>query len=299
MEFLHDLHWVLALRSAGLTRFAIGLSWLGYSTFIMFFMALGYWAWSKSVFYRLFLLVAFNALLNAYIKDLFQDPRPPLELRIDDRVGDTYGLPSGHAQLAIVMWLWLAWEIRRPWAWAVGSAIAVGVMLSRMYLGVHDLEDILWGAFLGAGSLVAFEFLRRRPTRAQPIPLPLQMSLILGLPALAVLIWPNGVTAPDYVPTVAGWLAAATWGLHTEQRLIGMAAPETWARRLAVVAVGIACFVVEQRLLKAGAPLWPLGLASWAFFKGLVSGLFVSLFMPWLLGKTGLVLRHATIARPA
>jgi len=296
LDILHDLSWVLPLRSPALTQLAIGLSWLGYSTFIMFSMALGYWAWSKTIFYRLFLLVAFNALLNAYFKDLFQDARPPQEIRIDDLVGDTYGLPSGHAQLAVVMWLWLAWEIRRPWAWVVGSAIAIGVMLSRMYLGVHDLEDILCGAFLGGASLVAFEFLRHRVTLDR---LPVQVALILGVPALAILAWPNGATAPDYVPTVAGWLLAATWGLQTETRLIGMTAPATWTRRLAVVAVGMACFIVEQKLLKAGAPYWPLGTASWAFFKGLVSGLFVSLFMPWLLCKARLSLPSLTITRSA
>ena len=68
----------------------------------MFFMSLGYWIWSKDVFFRLLVLVAVNALLNAYAKDLFQDPRPPLELRLDDLVGASYGLPSGHAQMAVV-----------------------------------------------------------------------------------------------------------------------------------------------------------------------------------------------------
>jgi membrane-associated phospholipid phosphatase len=280
LNFLHDLTWVLPLRSPALTQLAFAFSWLGYSTFIMFFMALGYWACSKAVFYRLLILVALNALLNAYAKDLFQDPRPPLEIRLDDLVGASYGLPSGHAQLAVVMWMWLAWEIRKPWAWFTGSAIAVGVMASRLYLGVHDLEDVLGGAVLGGASLLAFEYLRRRVALNA---LWMQMAIIFGLPALALLTWPGA--APEYIPTLAGWLAAATWGQQIEQGRIGMRAPTSWPRRIGVLLLGTACFLVEQKLLKAAGSTFPIHAMAWALIKGAVSGLFVSLFMPWLLCK--------------
>ena len=65
MNLWHDLQWVLPLRTPALTQLAFGLSWLGYTTFIMFFIAIGYWTWNRAIFYRLLILVAFNALLNA------------------------------------------------------------------------------------------------------------------------------------------------------------------------------------------------------------------------------------------
>ena len=40
MDILHNLQWVLPLRSPALTQFAVGFSWLGYTTFIVFFIAL-------------------------------------------------------------------------------------------------------------------------------------------------------------------------------------------------------------------------------------------------------------------
>ena len=102
-ELLHDLSWVLPLRHDWLTPLMHGFSYLGYEKFILFFLPLGYWAWNKAIFLRLFLLVAFTAVLNAWLKDLWQDPRPPLEYRLDHEVGARFGLTSGHAQIAVVL----------------------------------------------------------------------------------------------------------------------------------------------------------------------------------------------------
>ena len=78
-EILYDLSWVLPLRHDWLTPLMNGFTQLGYEKFILFFLPLGYWAWSKPLFLRLFLLVAFTAVLNAFCKDLWQDPRPALD----------------------------------------------------------------------------------------------------------------------------------------------------------------------------------------------------------------------------
>lgn len=293
MDVLHNLQWILPLRSPALTPLAIGLSWLGYTTFIMFFLAIGYWTWSKAIFFRLLILVAINATLNAYVKDLVHDPRPPLELRLDDLVGTSYGLPSGHAQLAVVIWLWLAWEIRRRWAWVLGSAIALGVIVSRLYLGVHDLEDVLVGAALGTTSLLAFERLRHH-SWAWQTSVVWSVATIAAVTTLVLLNWPG--TAPEYVPTLAGWLAAATWSLQWDNRHIGYQPPTVVWRSVAVGLLGATCFLGEQKLLKFSAPHWPLDPMLWAFTKGVVSGVFVSLLMPWLVLR--LRLSHAPVDHP-
>ena len=286
MDILHNLQWVLPLRSAAATQLAFGLSWLGYSTFIMFFLVLGYWTWSKSIFYRLLVLVAINALLNAFVKDLVQDPRPLLALRLDDLVGQSYGLPSGHAQLAVVMWLWLAWELRRRWAWVLASCIAVAVMFSRLYLGVHDLEDVLAGAVLGGGSLLVFERLRHQPWVWQ-CPLGWHMAWITAITALALALWPNGAP-PTYIGLVAAWLLAATWARAWEPVHIGYMPPRALPRKIVLGLLGTAGFVLEQKLLQVVGTLLPLVQLSalpallWPAVQGLCNGLFVALLMPWL-----------------
>jgi membrane-associated phospholipid phosphatase len=280
LNILHDLQWVLPLRSAEATQLALAFSWLGYTTFIMFFMAIGYWTSSKAIFFRLLLLVAVNALINAFAKDLFQDPRPPLELRLDDLVGASYGLPSGHAQLAVVLWIGLALEVRKTWTWFVFPVIALGVMFSRLYLGVHDLEDVLVGAALGAGSLAVFHALRANAwIQARSLP---QQSVVIALVASAALAqWPG--VPPDYIPLLAGWLVAALWCLRLDIRYIGFVPPSAWWKKLLAGLAGAGAFYAEQLLLKWLALHWPMQPMAWSLMQGVVSGTFVSFAMPWLL----------------
>ncbi|WP_326764097.1 phosphatase PAP2 family protein [Streptomyces sp. NBC_01591] len=71
--------------------------------------------------------------------------------------------PSGHAMTALVSCGLLLWLLRRhgtgPRLWRTALVVAfvsvVGVGLTRLYLGVHWLSDVLGGWLLGA-ALVAF-----------------------------------------------------------------------------------------------------------------------------------------------
>jgi membrane-associated phospholipid phosphatase len=153
-QFLHDMSWVLPLRSAGATQVADAFTFLGYTPFFLIFMPLVYWFWDRSLFMRLASVIVITALLNGWLKDYWQDPRPPAALQIDPKlVAGSYGRPSGHAQVAAAMWFWLAYEIRQRWAWIAAVIIVVGVSFSRLYLAVHDIDDVLTGLALGIGGL--------------------------------------------------------------------------------------------------------------------------------------------------
>ncbi|HEY2071819.1 MAG TPA: phosphatase PAP2 family protein [Rhizomicrobium sp.] len=153
-QFLHDMHWVLPLRSPFATQVADAFTFLGYTQFFMIFLPLVYWFWDRSLFMRLAAVIVITGILNGWLKDFWQDPRPPRELQIDpDKVAGSYGRPSGHAQVAAAMWFWLAYEIRRRWAWIAAAIITAGVAFSRLYLAVHDIDDVLTGLALGIGGL--------------------------------------------------------------------------------------------------------------------------------------------------
>ncbi|HXM00533.1 MAG TPA: phosphatase PAP2 family protein [Rhizomicrobium sp.] len=159
-HFLHDMTWVLPLRSPLATQVADGFTFLGYTPFFLIFMPLVYWFWDRSLFMRLALVIVITAILNGWLKDFWQDPRPPVALQIDpQKVAGSYGRPSGHAQVAAAMWFWLAYEIRKPWAWIAAAVITAGVSLSRLYLAVHDIDDVLTGLALGIGGLFLLAFL--------------------------------------------------------------------------------------------------------------------------------------------
>jgi membrane-associated phospholipid phosphatase len=279
LDFLHNLQWVLPLRNGFTVPLAFGFSWLGYATFLMLFMSVGYWVWSKERFFRLLVIVAANALVNAYAKDLFQDPRPALELRLDDLVGASYGLPSGHAQMAVAMWMWLAWEVRRAWFWWLCGTIALGVITSRLLLGVHDVEDVLIGAALGGASLFVMQWARTQRW-VQDASLSSQLMAIVGITLAAVLSWPVP-EAPDFLPMLCTWLATATVCLRWDNAHTRFAMPQGAVKTVIAAVLGVAVFMGVQALLKISAHALLPNAVLWSAFKGLFNGVLVALLVPW------------------
>ncbi|MEX1152497.1 phosphatase PAP2 family protein [Parvibaculum sp.] len=255
-DFLHDLSWVVPLRSDTATVVFNGFTWLGYAPFFLIFLPIGYWLWDRALFTRLAVLITVTALVNAWLKDFWQDARPDPAFQLDaERVSDSYGLPSGHAQVAVAMWLWLAYEIKRPWAWAAAIFIAAGVCASRIYLGVHDVEDVLVGIGLGLISIAVFAVLVQENIVARWRRLPAWMDfavIVLAIPLLW-LIWPaerepNAIAAVLFM--LFGWFAGAA--------LDRKAAPEKpilpvwWLQVVMAVAGVVGLFVMRDLLTRGG-----------------------------------------------
>ena len=142
-SFWHDLSWVPPLRTPFRTDLANIFTELGYAQFFIASLPIAYWLWDKRVGTRLALLIIFTAVLNGFLKDLFQDPRPDSVFSLDGRVDPTssYGMPSGHAQVAVAMWLWLAFEIRRWWAWPIAGVVWLLFQSERMADAALVLRD--------------------------------------------------------------------------------------------------------------------------------------------------------------
>lgn len=78
------------------------------------------------------------------------------ETRNDD--WDRQGFPSGHTSTQTALWLSFIILFRKPWVYWTGGSIIVLTMLSRMYLGMHFLADVLAGLVLGV--FISLLFLR-------------------------------------------------------------------------------------------------------------------------------------------
>ncbi len=110
--------------------------------------------------------------ISEVAKAIVQRPRPPEEIALINQPG-SYSLPSGHALVSLVfcgllVYLAFRWiDARRDgrrspalavvakWAVALAAAVVVVmVTLSRVYLGVHWVSDLLAGWLLGGAWLV-------------------------------------------------------------------------------------------------------------------------------------------------
>jgi undecaprenyl-diphosphatase len=121
-------------------------------------------------------------MLNNVLKDWFHRTRPaPVEGFIP---AQAFSFPSGHAMVAAAFYLfvgYLTWQILKGRARVVCTAflvlIALLIGLSRLYLGVHYLTDVVAGYIAGfawtdaviiGGYLLARRSLSRRGEAAPP-----------------------------------------------------------------------------------------------------------------------------------
>src|SRR5690606_33585059 len=97
------------------------------------------------------------------------------------------GFPSGHAQRSSTLWTSLALAYgSRPLGWLAAILIPL-ICLSRLYLGVHYLADILGGLALGFG-LVALFFTGYRRGWGNRWPVGVKaLLIILAMPILLFL----------------------------------------------------------------------------------------------------------------
>jgi undecaprenyl-diphosphatase len=156
-------HWFRARATSGFTNFMLFLThWNGILGASIMGALLALWFWYRKAHYWLIVVlvaVPGGMLLNVALKHVFRRARPTLEDPL--LTLSTYSFPSGHTAAATVFYGLLAcYLVRRVQGWPARAAIIAActatvmlVALSRMYLGVHYLSDVLAAAAEGAAWL--------------------------------------------------------------------------------------------------------------------------------------------------
>ncbi|MFT4635021.1 MAG: membrane-associated phospholipid phosphatase [Arenicella sp.] len=258
-QILHDISWVVPLRNELVTPLFQVFTWLGYPTFIILALALGYWLWGKAKFTRVAIIVLTSTILNAFLKDLWENPRPDLVFRLDGKVGESFGMPSGHAQVSAVLWFWLAFQVRQTWAWIVATIMVIGICFSRLYLGIHDLEDIAAGLLIAMLSLFAFGFLLTpRFKRLRDSTVWLRLALVVVLAITVNLAWPPAEHSLGAL-TLFGLLFTWILGVSIETHLVAFEPRRTGFALALIVIIGviglIALLAITTSLLSRVEPL--------------------------------------------
>jgi membrane-associated phospholipid phosphatase len=136
----------------------LAITALGYEEFFVLLLPTLYWCFDQMIGFRVGLMLLLGNTFNNFFKFLFHTPRP---YWVSESVRSlshetSFGLPSGHAQIAATVWGWLAVEVRKRWFRIAALVIILLIGLSRIYLGVHFLSDVLLGWILGGLLVWAF-----------------------------------------------------------------------------------------------------------------------------------------------
>ncbi|HYH27670.1 MAG TPA: phosphatase PAP2 family protein, partial [Actinomycetota bacterium] len=124
---------------------------------------------ARSVLIALGVLAA-TVLLETVLKIALDRPRPEPALHLD--AVSTRAFPSGHATSATAVYAFLAVLFGGGKRWLLAGALIVLVGLSRVYLGVHWISDVVGGTLLGSAVAAAGVLLLRGhrldPSRCAP-----------------------------------------------------------------------------------------------------------------------------------
>ena len=148
---------IQTFRTPGLDGLFSAFTSLGNAEFYLLAAPAILWCIDYGIGARLGMLVLLSATLNVSIKDVLMQPRPcdiRPEICIEDASG--YGLPSGHAQNAVVFWGLPARALHSGWVWAGAIGLIFLIGFSRIYLGVHFPTDVLGGWAIGALILTLY-----------------------------------------------------------------------------------------------------------------------------------------------
>ncbi|UCC93072.1 MAG: phosphatase PAP2 family protein [Thermoplasmata archaeon] len=164
---------------------------LGNEVLYLVVLSLIYLSYDKRFGRRLCLLFFFMVYLTDFLKEFFRDPRPPSNLEREDPY-TSYGFPSGHTTTSITFYGYIMLShlgearARIPMIIVCGL-IVVLVPISRLIIGVHDVQDVVGGAVIALTILVAYMVLLPRvsPTVKS---WSLGTQLGIGVP-VALLIW--------------------------------------------------------------------------------------------------------------
>jgi membrane-associated phospholipid phosphatase len=235
-------------------------TFLGSEQFYLFIAPALFWCVDTVLGFRLSLWLMTSGLLNLTLKILFHGPRPywysPLVKAYSTE--STFGLPSGHAQNAMVIWGALASWLRKNWAWAAAAAMIFLIGISRITLGVHFPHDVVLGWLIGAllfWAFLAFEpiiaaYLSRRSPSDQAvwaIGASLAILLLAALARLALGLW----TVPPL------WVTNAHQAAPAADPIDPLALSDIVSNAGAFLGLALGGILLKARgWLDAGGPAW-------------------------------------------
>jgi hypothetical protein len=128
-------------------KLGIWISWLGIG-YLYYLIAAGLILKGNYLGIKLWYFWTVSAIVNALLKYTLMSPRPYwIDIQINALEQSTsFGMPSGHAQSAVGILL-LLWHHPKGRIWGIIWVLLV--MLARIIVGVHSLDQVLLGCGLG------------------------------------------------------------------------------------------------------------------------------------------------------
>ena len=304
--------------SPALDGFMEALTFLGRIEFYLVFIPFIYWAVDRRIGVRTLLILIYTDLIGSSFKLLLHQPRPYwISNDVIALSSETsYGIPSTHASDSVAVGGFLARRVNRSWFWIAMVIILFLIGLSRLYLGVHFPQDVLFGWLIGFAVLwavVKWEKTVRDWLEGRSLSTQIMLGFVdsLGFVLIGFIIrfliagtsdpveWSSfsgeARTVTRFI-TVSGTLFGTFTGYSLMRRYARFNAGGTWSRRIARYIVGVIVllplyFGLDLLFASIAVDESTLGYVLRYVRYGSVS-LWATFLAPWVFLKTGLAERE-------
>lgn len=259
-----EVIWALqSIRSPWLDSLFLGVNALDSAYFWIAVLPAVWFFAKKSRFGKEFYyLMLFSTLVNELLKSCFQQLRP---CEIDPSIAlvctNSFGMPSGGAQNAMVLGL-LIWTLCHKIYWRIAGLLFIALMsFSRVYLGMHFPSQVVVGWIVGSAVFFTYRYTIPKLWRVWDrrgfswhlllLLFPPCIALLLGKPLLATLSIGVAIGTLFDCPVLAG-------------------------RRAGWIGYGVSLL----GLLPLGILYAFLKKTPWVFFLGWLMGMWFTFFAP-------------------
>ena len=283
MEML-ILQFFESIRCSFLTVFFSVFSLLGETVPLIVIICLLYWVYNKKFAERLMLTTFTSMSVNSHLKHLVSRPRPYTveggvsRIELDNalintmELNDLQSFPSGHSQLSAGLFFTSAFHFKKKWSWILFPLLTLGVMCSRMYLGVHYPTDVLVGATLGIAFACIWEYIYKKFEK--------QKFIIASVFALFYLVICFISPTENLVKSVA-CLCGIVIGIPLENKLVNFENHTLLKKNLARAGIGLLCVAGEYVLFS----LLPFESLVMDFIKYFLLVIVATMLAPYLFKK--------------
>ncbi|MDH4213399.1 MAG: phosphatase PAP2 family protein [Candidatus Thorarchaeota archaeon] len=218
-----------------------------------------YWAVNKKEAILATYLLVFALLSNYWLKIIIAKERPPVSNWYPGADAPNYSTPSGHSQSSASLYGWFTIRVRKWWMAVIAVTITVLVGISRIYLGVHYLGDVLLGWGIGIITVIAFVYLenpmRQFFSRFKQEYILMSLVIIGFVMTLIAYLLPQPPN--DNFGAVGGLTMGLALGLVLENRFVGFSVEVQEGERLKLVLRVIIGFVLVFGVMLGLAPILP------------------------------------------
>lgn len=288
--------WIQQFSNDFLDGFFVLITTLGNRQTYIIILPLFYWCFNKRETFRLGLFLLISAYINILFKTVANVARPDNEnIRVvyEESTGGTPSFPSGHAQGSTSLFGYILYYNKNKVIRIGAVVLILLISLSRVYLGLHYLVDVLVGITVAIGLLIGYNFLYEpvaKVINSTSFRVRVLLSVVLPIVLLILPGYNKGM--------VLGFAAGMLLGYQLENRYIRFDVKASLGKQTLKYVVGMMGFL---GLEFGGSALYsgfgfvtevPIGLE---FLQYMLIGLWAFLIGPWIFVKLGLAKKEKSI----